>query len=124
MMKTSQTYSPQESKGIAIEVKNGNKKWTVTQLEAAVRGQLAKDYLRPANRRDGILVVSLHRHRTWRVPGQEWDFARLIEHLKAVAQATRANDSGPVRVAVVGIDTSRETPSSAKRARGKRRSAT
>lgn len=109
---------------VAIEVKNGNKKWTVTQLEGAVRGQLAKDYLRPANRRDGILVVSLHRHRTWRVPGQEWDFARLIEHLKTVAQATRANDSGPVQVAVVGIDASREMPNSAKRPSGTRRSAT
>lgn len=109
---------------VAIEVKNGNKKWTVIQLEGAVRGQLAKDYLRPANRRDGILVVSLHRHRTWRVPGEEWDFARLIEYLKTVAQATRANDSGSVQVAVVGIDASRETPSSAKRPSSKRRSAT
>lgn len=109
---------------VAIEVKNGNKKWTVTQLEGAVRGQLAKDYLRPANRRYGILVVSLHRQRTWRVPGEEWDLARLIEHLKAVAQATRANGSGPVQVAVVGIDASREKPSSAKRPSRMRRSAT
>ncbi|MFY7914583.1 MAG: hypothetical protein ACOVPA_07940 [Rubrivivax sp.] len=109
---------------VAIEVKNGNKKWTVTQLESAVRGQLAKDYLRPANRRDGILVVSLHRHRTWRVPGEEWDFARLIVHLKTVAQATRSNDSGPVQVAVVGIDASRDVPSSPFRPSRKRRSAT
>lgn len=109
---------------VAIEVKNGNKKWTVTQLEGAVRGQLAKDYLRPANRRDGILVVSLHRRRTWRVLGEEWDFARLIEHLTTVAQATKVNDSGPVQLAVVGINASRETPSSAKRPSRKRRSTT
>lgn len=100
---------------VAIEVKNGNKKWTVTQLEGAVRGQLAKDYLRPHNRRDGILVVSLHRQRTWRVSGEQWNFVRLIEHLKTVAQGTRVNDSGPVQVAVVGIDASRGTPISAKR---------
>ena len=106
---------------LAIEVKNGNKKWTVAQLERAVRDQLAKDYLRPANRRDGILVVSLHRHRTWRVAGQEWDFARLIEHLKTVAQAISANDSGPVQLAVVGIDASRETLNPAKRPSGKQR---
>lgn len=91
---------------VAIEVKNGNKKWTVVKLEEAIRGQLVKDYLRPANRRYGILVVSLHRHRTWRVDGDIWDFVRVIAHLQKFAQSTRANASGPVQAFVHGIDAS------------------
>jgi len=94
---------------VAIEVKNGNKKWSVAGLENAVRSQLAKDYLRPSNRRDGILVVSLHRQRTWRVAGRTWDFARVMAHLKQVAEATRSNGFAPVQVSVIGLDACQDT---------------
>lgn len=104
---------------VAIEVKNANKKWTVSQLEGAVRGQLAEDYLRPANRRHGVLIVSLHRHRTWRVAGQIWEFGRLIAHLQQVALATRSNYSGPVQVAVFGLDASNDTRSPTGRSGGR-----
>ncbi|MGF6350963.1 hypothetical protein [Variovorax sp. W2I14] len=109
---------------IAVEVKNANKKWTVTQLESAIRGQLARDYLRPANRRYGILVVSLHRNRTWRVAEETWDFARLIAHLQQIAQAIRANTSGPVQVLVFGLDARIDTQSSTRKHSGKQRPAT
>lgn len=45
-------------------------------------------------------------------------------HLKAVAVATVANDSGPVKVAVVGLDASLDPRSSDSRFSGRRRAAT
>ena len=50
---------------VAIEIKDANKGWTVRELEDAVTTQLAEQYLRPAKRRHGVLVVSLHAPRTY-----------------------------------------------------------
>lgn len=53
---------------VAIEVKHGEKRWTVRNLEGALKNQLTGKYLKPATRRHGILVVSWHGRRTWRDP--------------------------------------------------------
>jgi hypothetical protein len=53
---------------VAIEVKHGGKGWSARDLEGALTGQLAEDYLKPAKRRHGVLVVSHHGRRTWRAP--------------------------------------------------------
>ena len=89
---------------VAIEVKNANKGWTVTKLESTLRGQLARDYLRTSNRRHGILVVSLHKPKSWRVAGQMWSFRELTTHLSSIASTVRANETGPVDVRSVGMD--------------------
>jgi len=89
---------------VAIEVKNANMGWTVTQLESAILNQLGHDYLRTENRRHGILVVSLHRPKTWRVAGQVWDFDRLIAHLQAFAAETKSNRTGTIEVRAIGIN--------------------
>jgi hypothetical protein len=89
---------------VAIEVKNANKGWTVKNLEGALQGQLARDYLRANNRRHGILVVSLHRPRTWRPEGQVWSFDEVIGHLKDVASNMKTNETGLVEVHAFGIN--------------------
>lgn len=107
---------------VAIEIKNANKDWTVKQLEHAIRDQLAEDYLRPDSRRQGILVVSLHRKRTWRTAGQIWDFARVVTHLQQVAAEKKSNKWGPVQILVFGLDASKDTASLKKKQGGRRNS--
>lgn len=89
---------------VAIEVKNANMGWTVPQLERAITNQLARDYLRTENRRHGILVVSLHRPRTWRVAGQVWNFDQLMTHLQAFAAGVKSARTGSVMVTALGIN--------------------
>jgi hypothetical protein len=89
---------------LAIEVKNANMGWSVAQLERALKVQLAHDYLLAQDRRQGILLVSLHTPRTWRVSGQLWDFTRVISHLKELAVAIRSNTAGPVQVSAIGLN--------------------
>jgi hypothetical protein len=50
---------------VGIEVKHGGKGWTARDLEHALRSQLAEDYLKPENRRHGVLVITHHRDRRW-----------------------------------------------------------
>lgn len=89
---------------LAIEVKNGNKGWTITELEGTLSGQLARDYLRTKNRRHGILVVSLHTDKKWRKDGEVWTFARVMDHLRATAAGVINNETGPVEVRAFALD--------------------
>lgn len=91
---------------VAIEVKDANKGWTVLELEDALRTQLAKQYLRSASRRHGVLVVTLHTPRTWRDPvdNAPLSFAQLIARLTTLAATITRNETGPISVLVVGID--------------------
>lgn len=89
---------------VAIEVKNGNKGWTVTQLENTLSGQLARDYLRTHKRRHGILVVSLHSAKTWRRNGLIWNFSNLMDHLQSIAAGVICNETGPVEVRAFALD--------------------
>ncbi len=91
---------------VAIEVKDANKDWTVQDLEDALTTQLAKQYLRPANRRHGVLVITLHTPRTWRDPVDKsiLSFAQVIERLTALATTITSNQSGLISVRVIGID--------------------
>lgn len=89
---------------IAIEIKNASKEWTVKQYEAAVSKQLAGLYLLPQNRRHGILIISLHKSRKWRIDGKYWNFDQLILHLTGYAAQVTSNNMGAVVVRVVGIN--------------------
>jgi hypothetical protein len=89
---------------LAIEIKNGNMDWSVAKLERALKSQLAHDYLLASDRRHGVLLVSLHKSRTWRVASQTWDFARLISHLQDLASGIHSNESGPVQVSAFGLN--------------------
>lgn len=100
----SSTSAPCE---IAIEVKHGGKNWTFKELEAALCGQLASNYLKPITRRHGILLVTRHNTRTWRDPktGKPMEFDVMISRLTSIAGTLTENGEGPIEVSVVGIDT-------------------
>lgn len=95
---------------LAIEIKHGGKDgWSVRKLEAALSEQLVTDYLRPAARRCGILVITHHGNRTWRAPEDNAivTFEMLIGRLRSMARTITFNATGTVRVEVVGIDTTK-----------------
>jgi hypothetical protein len=93
---------------VGIEVKHGGKGWTPRELESAICKQLSQDYLKPATRRQGVLVVTYHGSRYWRHPElkQRMTFAELINWLRSRAESVLENDSGPIEVRCVGIDAS------------------
>src|SRR5690606_33335659 len=93
---------------VAIEVKHGGKGWTVAELEAALKQQLAEDYLRPEHRRYGALVVTCHGNRSWRHPrtGKSMGFAGLLTYLAGIASGLKRNGVGPIQVEVRGLNAS------------------
>ncbi len=94
----------------AIEVKHGGREkgWSVRRLESALTKQLAENYLKPASRRWGVLVVSHHGNRTWRDPDTRavLQFRDVIDRLERLAAKTTQNSLGPVGLQVFGIDAS------------------
>ncbi|MGB3045001.1 MAG: hypothetical protein WBB98_17650 [Xanthobacteraceae bacterium] len=99
----SSTYGGAE---VAIEAKHGDKGWSITSLEHALRAQLAEDYLRPEDRRHGLLVVTNHSTKRWKHPstGETLAFKDMIIFLNSVASSLKRNAVGEITVAVVGID--------------------
>jgi hypothetical protein len=101
----SSTAAPCE---VGLEVKHGGMSWTVRQLEKALRNKLAKDYLKPSNRRHGLLVITHHGIRHWRDPETKkpMTFDALIHRLDKIAETLTENYSGPIEVKCFGIDAS------------------
>lgn len=92
---------------VAIEIKHDEKSWTLPDLRHALHHQLTEQYLLPASRREGILVISNHRDRKyWRdvEGGKRIYFRDLLVLLQREAAAIERNSSGFVRVAVKAID--------------------
>ncbi|HUN95493.1 MAG TPA: hypothetical protein VMU69_04540, partial [Bradyrhizobium sp.] len=91
---------------VAIEVKHGGKSWTARQLDHALRSQLAVDYLKPATRRHGILVITNHRNRRWFHPktNKPLAFQSLIDWLSETAVTLIDNGCGAIDVRCVGIN--------------------
>ena len=96
---------------VAIEVKHGGKGWTATQLEQALRNQLAVNYLKPATRRHGILVITHHRDRQWLDPltRKPMSFDAVIGWLSNIAATLVETDSGAIEVKCTGINAWRDT---------------
>ncbi|MDD1531001.1 hypothetical protein C7U92_28255 [Bradyrhizobium sp. WBOS7] len=90
----------------AVEAKHGGKGWSTKALEDALRAQLAEDYLRPAVRRHGVLVVTNHKQRGWQHPKSRkaMTFPEMIAYLNGVAATLRKNKTGEITVSVIGID--------------------
>jgi hypothetical protein len=91
---------------VAIEAKHGDKGWSALTLEHALSAQLAEDYLRPANRRHGLLVVTNHSGKRWKHPatGKMLSFTEMIAYLDTVALKLKRNVVGEISVVVIGID--------------------
>ena len=95
---------------VAIEVKHGGKGWTATELEQALRNQLAVNYLKPATRRHGILVITHHRDRQWLNPStrKPMSFDAVIGWLSNISATLLETDSGAIEVQCVGINAFRD----------------
>jgi hypothetical protein len=90
---------------VAVEMKHGGMAWTLPQLKRSLSNQLAKRYLKSKVRRHGVFVVSNHRPRRWKDgKGGQIGFAELIRRLQEQAEGLTANASGPIHVAVRGVD--------------------
>ena len=96
---------------VAIEVKHGGMHWSVRDYEKALTGQLAKQYLKPENRRWGVLVISHHGKRFWVDPEtkRRLEFQDVIRRLQALAERISLAPSSSVTVRVCGIDASSAT---------------
>jgi hypothetical protein len=91
---------------VAVEIKHGGKNWSARDLESALRTQLAEDYLKPQNRRHGVLVITHHRNRRWlRISdNRPISFADLIAWLSGIATTITQNAVGQVAVKCIGIN--------------------
>ncbi len=91
---------------VAVEIKHGGKDWSARDLESALRTQLAEDYLKPENRRHGVLVITHHRNRRWlRISDNKpISFADLIQWLSGIAPTITQNAAGQIVVKCVGIN--------------------
>jgi hypothetical protein len=101
---------------VAVEVKHGGKGWTANQLEQALRVQLAINYLKPATRRHGVLVITHHRDRQWLDPltSKRLPFDAVIKWLSDVAATLMETDSGAIEVKCFGINAWRGTSPTSK----------
>jgi len=90
---------------VAIEIKH-SKRWTVRELDLALRKQLAENYLKSEGRRHGVLVITHHRARQWRdiETNELMTFPQLIERLSASAATLSRNAVGAIEIRCVGID--------------------
>ncbi len=91
---------------VAVEAKHGGKEWSTKALEDSLRNQLAEDYLRPATRRHGVLIVTNHRTRGWTHPTtrRRLTFTEMIAYLNGVAATLKRNSVGNIAVTALGID--------------------
>ena len=88
-------------------MKHDDKGWTLSALRHALRVQLAEQYLLPANRRHGVLVITNHRDaKFWRDMEEKVrvGFDEVIALLQAEAASIATNSSGPIKVEARGID--------------------
>ena len=90
---------------VAIELKIANS-WTLAQLEWALTHQLAEDYLKPASRRNGVLVLLMQKQKVWvdTKRKRRLTFEALIAHLTAIANKKTSNAVGAISLRVCGLD--------------------
>ena len=89
-----------------IEIKLAEK-WTLPELESALRVQLVGQYLRHGTCRAGCLLLTFNREkRHWRdkESGTQLTFGEVVELLAALAASIEAELAYTVRVGVFGID--------------------
>jgi len=95
-----------DCKGV-VEIKIGDNKWTIPDLEHALRTQLVRDYMRDANRKAGILLITYAgRRRHWKDPntGTPVSFEDLLDRLQEVAREIVRTNPEEISLAVMGLD--------------------
>jgi hypothetical protein len=95
-----------DQKAVA-EVKIADGRWTLRQLEAALRGQLVGQYLRHENSRAGILLLTYDgAKKYWQHPvtKKRLSFEQVVSYLGEVALAIETERTHSLRLAVFGLD--------------------
>ena len=91
----------------AVEVKIADK-YSLTELEKALRDQLVGQYLRPSYCRAGCLLLTHHKkERYWMCPdttGKRLNFSEAVERLNHKAQALEEEKGNNIRLGVFGLD--------------------
>ena len=87
---------------LVVEIKHGGKGWTIPDLEEALLDQLAGKYLRPKNRKHGVLLVTNHNRHFWKCPGTEkrLSFQQVLVQLNTIGESR----AGDIQVSSVGLD--------------------
>ena len=93
-----------------IEMKLANNGYTIPDLEKALAEQLVGQYMQHDNCRAGCLLVTMNKTRHWDCPdtGARLDFEAVLARLRAQAAELEIRMNHEVRLAVVGIDLTRE----------------
>jgi hypothetical protein len=96
------TYGDQKA---VIEVKIANR-WSLRQLEHALRAQLVGQYLRHTTCRAGCLLLTYHKKKYWQhhETGRRLNFPEIIKHLKSLAQSIEEQEMHKVRLTVFPLD--------------------
>ncbi|HEX6903847.1 MAG TPA: hypothetical protein VF789_29320 [Thermoanaerobaculia bacterium] len=90
-----------------IEVKLADKRWSLTDLEQALRNQLVGQYLRHNTCQAGCLLLTYDgTKKRWRHPVRKTylSFLEVAEHLSALAEIIEQELRHTVRLAVVPLD--------------------
>jgi hypothetical protein len=91
----------------AIEIKLADKRWTLADLEKSLRHQLVGQYLRHTDSKAGCLLLTYDGRRKFWIHGKtqkRFNFEEMIAYLNTVAANIEAEQSGTVRLTVVGLD--------------------
>jgi hypothetical protein len=90
-----------------IEIKIADKRWSLAQLENALRDQLVGQYLRHKTCKAGCLLLTYDGTKEyWKLPntGRRLSFPELVEHLKRSAEAIEQEFKHEVRLTVCPLD--------------------
>lgn len=91
----------------AIEVKIADTRWSLTDLERALRNQLVGQYLRHESSKAGCLLLTYDGTKTyWEHPetGARLRFREAVDYLAAVAKEIERDMAHGVRLTVCGLD--------------------
>lgn len=91
---------------IAIELKHSDRGWSLLDYFHAIEDQLVGRYLKPENRRYGLMVISRHQKSRWlnSVAKKYICFGELISELRMRGQELQSSSPLAIGVDVIGID--------------------
>lgn len=89
----------------AIEIKIADNKWSLKDLETALKAQLVGQYLRHVSCRAGCLLLTFNgKRKRWpRSRGKALNAVELVLYLNQLAQKIEAQSGGQLRVTVFGL---------------------
>jgi len=90
-----------------IEIKLGQKAYSVRDYESTLRDQIVGKYLRHENCKAGCLLITFNGERShWEHPETKarLSFAELVDYLNVKAQEIERENQYRIRLAVVGLD--------------------